>query len=92
MKTKLDDKQMQELAEHLQGTVMSFSEGFRQVFGDMPVPELDEEDAEARIEEFGTFLCGICGWWCEEDELAETDDSDRWCTDCDRDAKYEDRE
>lgn len=62
------------LIDYLRGTCKSFEEGLQ----DCNLTELDlgenyEADLDSEI-----FLCEACGWWCDTDEMTES----QTCEDC----------
>lgn len=70
-----------ELAEHLEGTCKTFSQGCE----DLGLKEDElKPDFLSNFSEY-IFCCEICGWWCEVGEMDENGD----CKDCsDHNDKY----
>lgn len=71
---KLNKDQIEELADHLRGSCVTFSQAMASCgFGGY-----DEDNARMRIErDHELFLCE-CGWWC----LTEEQDEEGLCEDC----------
>lgn len=40
------------------------------------------DDLESIMEDGGAFRCTVCGWWCEESEMAADASEENICDDC----------
>jgi hypothetical protein len=61
---KLNNEQLEQLVDYLQGTCLSLWEATREVF------DVDQDDIENEMElcdfiDDRIFLCRECGWWYE---------------------------
>lgn len=70
--------QMEELCNHLRGSCGTLYGALLSLFGmeQESLTSLDEAEFDSML-----FLCSICGWWCDVEELAEND-GDQSCHDC----------
>lgn len=78
-KRKLSAGEIEDLIQHLQGTIMSLDSAVEEMFG-MDWMDLDV-DALAEIDN-SIFCCESCGWWCEVSEMSMEVPDDLVCQGC----------
>lgn len=78
---KITDACVNEIIEDLMGTCKSLSDSVRNCTchaydeGSLTQKQLEMIDMVI-------FCCEGCGWWCDADELGESDGDEQYCDDC----------
>ncbi len=71
------DFNIEQLIEDLQGTTSTINDHLPDGMDENDLTSDDHDAIDNAI-----FYCSCCGWWCEISEMADTDEIDQICEDC----------
>ena len=77
---KLTDEQVHEIHAHICGSCANLDSALPDGLTENDLTQADLQEIDALM-----FICSDCGWWCDTDEMAENDEDEQICAECERD-------